>query len=437
MGVLHQLPRMRPLSSRKSAIISVLDVGTSKIVCLIARLDPVEASPQRTRTHEARILGIGHQRSRGMKGGQVVDMEQAETAIRLAVDAAERMAGVQVDSIIVCASGGRVGSQQFAAKIGVGARAVGESDIHRVLEASCAHTTSEGRAVLHSLPTRFSVDGADGVRDPRGMIGAELGAHLHVASCDVAAVRNLGLAVERCHLNVEAFVAAPYAAALATLADDEAEIGATIIDFGGGTTSMAVFSNGALTHLDAVAVGGQHVTFDIARGLNIRLSAAERLKTLYGSALPSSADDSETFAVEPVGEENGRPSHLPRAHLVRIIRPRVEEIVELARDRLRKAGHPTHAGSRIVIVGGASQLTGLVETARRILGGQTRAGRPTGVQGLPDSARNPTFAAPVGLLVYPQVAIREHFEPSRARLPAVANGDGYFARVGRWLKDSF
>lgn len=437
MGVLDQLPRMRPLSARKSAILSVLDVGTSKIVCLIARLDPLEPSAQRARTHEARILGIGHQRSRGLKGGQVVDMEQAETGIRLAVDAAERMAGVQVDSIIVCASGGRIGSQTFEARIAVGDRSVGESDIHRVLEASCARTGAEGRAVLHSLPTRFSVDGADGVRDPRGMIGAELGVRLHVASCDIAAVRNLGLAVERCHLGVEAFVAAPYASSLAALTADEAEIGATVVDFGGGTTSVAVFANGALIHMDAVAVGGQHVTLDVARGLNIRLSAAERLKTLYGSALPSSADDRETFAVEQVGEETGRASHVPRSHLVRIIRPRVEEIVELARDRLRKAGHPTHAGSRIVVTGGASQLTGLAETARRILGGQTRMGRPSGVQGLPESAKNPAFAAPVGLLVYPQVAIKEHFEPSRARLQAVANGDGYFARVGRWLKDSF
>ncbi|MFO1135622.1 MAG: cell division protein FtsA [Rhodoblastus sp.] len=438
MGVSVHLPRMRPLSSRKSAILSVLDVGTTKIVCLIARLDPIEAGqPSRGRTHGCRILGIGHQRSRGMKAGQVVDMEEAETAIRLAVDAAERMAGVQVDNVIVCASGGRISSQHFQAKVAVGDRSVGEPDIHRVLEATCARSARDGRAVLHSLPTSFSVDGAENIRDPKGMIGDELAAHLHVVSTDAAAVRNLGLAVERCHLTVEAFVASPYASALATLGDDEAEIGATVIDFGGGSTSVGVFAGGALIHMDCVAVGGNHVTLDVARGLNVRLNGAERLKTLYGSAILAPTDERETIAIEHVGDDAGQTTHLPRSQLVRIIRPRVEEIVELVRDRLRQQGRPLHAGSRIVLTGGASQLTGLPETVRRIVGGQVRIGRPVGVQGLPESGKSPAFAASVGLLVYPQVAGQEHFEPSRERLAAAVGADGYFARVGRWLKESF
>ena len=438
MGGSVHLPRMRPLSARKSALLSVLDVGTSKIVCLIARLDPMDPNaPARGRTHGVRILGIGHQRSRGMKAGQVVDMEEAETAIRLAVDAAERMAGVQVDNVIVCAAGGRIGSQTFQARVAVGDRAVGEADIHRVLEATCAHTSRDGRAVLHSLPTSFSVDGAENIRDPKGMIGEGLSANLHVASCDAAAMRNLGLAIERCHLNVEAFVASPYASALATLADDEAEIGVTVVDFGGGTTSTAVFSGGALVHMDAVAVGGNHVTLDVARGLNVRLSGAERLKTLYGSAISSPSDDRESIAIEQVGDEVGHTSHMPRSQLVRIIRPRVEEIVELVRDRLRAQGRPLHAGSRVVLTGGGSQLTGMPETVRRILGGQVRVGRPVGVQGLPESGKSPAFAAAVGLLVYPQVAAQEHFEPSRERVALAVGGDGYLSRVGRWLKESF
>lgn len=438
MGGLVHLPRMRPLSSRKSAILSVLDVGTSKALCLIARLDPVEPNAiSRGRTHGCRILGIGHQRSRGMKAGQVVDMEETETAVRLAVDAAERMAGVQVDNVVVCSSGGRIGSQHFQAKVAVGDRSVSEADIHRVLEATCAHTSRDGRAVLHSLPTSFSVDDAQNIRDPKGMIGEELTAHLHMASCDAAATRNLGLAIERCHLTVEAFVASPYASALAALADDEAEIGATVIDFGGGTTSVAVFAGGALAHVDAVAVGGNHVTLDVARGLNVRLSSAERLKTLYGSAISSPSDERETIAIEQVGDEAGHPNHMPRAHLVRIIRPRVEEILELVRDRLRAQGRPVHPGSRVVLTGGACQLTGLPETARRILGGQVRVGRPVGVHGLPESGKSPSFAAAVGLLVYPQMAALEHFEPSRERTGVAVGGDGYLSRVGRWLKESF
>lgn len=435
MSVARHLPRMRPLSPRKSAVVSAIDVGTSKVVCLIARLDP-NGKTGGWRTHDARILGIGHQRARGLKGGQIVDMDQAEMAIRLAVDAAERMAGAQVEASIVSFAGGRIGSQHFTARVPIADGSVAEQDIHRVLEASCLRTTPEGRATLHSSPTCFQVDEADGIRDPKGMVGAKLGANLHVASCDLAAVANLGLAVERCHLSVEAFVAAPYASALATLTDDEAEIGATVLDFGGGTTSVAVFVNGALAHLDAIALGGQHVTLDIARGLNIRLSAAERLKTLYGGVLPSAADDRETFAIEQVGEDSGRPNHLPRAQLVRIIRPRVEETMELIRDRLRRAGHPTHTGARLVVTGGASQLAGLVETARRVFGAQVRVGRPGAAAGLPDSAKTAAFAAPAGLLVYPQAAFHEHFEPSRPGYQAAVGG-GYFARVGRWLKDSF
>jgi cell division protein FtsA len=438
MSMRIQPPRMKPLSSRKSAILSVLDVGTSKVVCLIARLAPVEASETlRGRTHKCRILGIGHQRSRGIKGGVVVDMEEAENAIRLAVDAAERMAGVQVESVIVNMTGGRLGSQLYNAKISIGGRPVSESDVHRVLEACSTRTARQGRAVLHSLPTGFSLDGTHGVREPRGMLGDELGADMHIASCDAAAARNLMLAVERCHLGIEAMVSTPYASGLSALVDDEAEMGTALIDMGGGTTSIGVFSGGSLTHVDAIAVGGNHITMDVARGLNARLSDAERLKTLYGSCITSASDERESITVSQVGDDGEHPSHMPKAQLVRIIRPRVEEILELVRDRLAAAGFAAHAGRRLVLTGGASQLTGLPEAAKRILSGQVRIGRPLGIQGLPESAKNPAFSAAVGLLVYPQVMGIEHFEPTRQGLLQGTGTDGYIARVGRWLKDSF
>lgn len=431
-------PRMRPLSTRKTAMLSVLDVGTSKIVCLIARLAPMEASDMlRGRTHRCQILGIGHQRSRGVKGGVIVDMEEAENAIRLAVDAAERMAGVQVESVIVNMTGGRIGSQHYAAKIGVSGRAVSESDIHRVLEACSSRTARQGRAVLHSLPTGYRLDAARGIRDPKGMFGDELGADMHVVSCDAAAARNLMLAVERCHLGVEAMVSTPYAAGLSALVDDEAEMGTALIDLGGGTTSIGMFAGGSLTHVDAVAVGGHHITMDIARGLNTRLADAERLKTLYGACISSPSDDRETIAVTQVGDDGDHPSHLPKAQLVRIIKPRVDEILELARDRLTAAGQKPHAGLRIVLTGGASQLTGVTEAAKRILLGQVRVGRPLGIQGLPESAKNPAFSAAVGLMIYPQVTGIEHFEPRGAGMVQATGTDGYLARVGRWLKDSF
>jgi cell division protein FtsA len=431
------LPRIKPISTRKSSILCVLDVGASKVVCLIAKLIPAEPSDMlRGRTHRTRILGIGHQRSRGIKGGVVIDMDEAEAAVRLAVDAAERMAKVQVESVIVANHGGRLGSTYYQASVPL-VNGVSETDLHRVLEATSLRTAQHGRAILHSLPTGFSLDGASGIRDPKGMIGERLGADLHVVSADAAALSNLLLAIERCHLSIEAVVATPYASGLAVLVDDEAVLGATVMDLGGGSVGMGVFRDGRLVHGDAIAVGGKHVTMDIARGLNTRLTDAERLKTLYGSAISSPSDDRETLAVLQVGEEGESPMHIPKSQLSRIIRPRVEEILELARDRLKAAGFPATSGGRIVLTGGTSQLTGLPEAARRILGGQIRVGRPLGVQGMPESAKSPGFSAAVGLLVYPQFSNVEYFEPSRAGQGLERQQAGYFGRVGRWLKESF
>jgi cell division protein FtsA len=431
-------PRMRQIPPRKSAVLSVLDVGASKIVCLIARLTPAERPDSlRGRTHRCKVLGVGHQRSRGVKAGAIVDLDAAESAIRLAVDAAERMSGVELESIIVNLSGGRLSSRLFSAKIAVQGKAVGEYELHRVLEAASAASACEGRAVLHALPTGFWLDAQHGIHDPKGMVGEELGAELNVASCDAAAARNLMLAIERCHLRVAAVVASPYAAGLSTLIDDEAELGSALIDLGGGSTTVGVFAGGRLVHLDAVAVGGNHITMDVARGLSVSLADAERLKTLHGACIASPSDDRESLAVHRTGDDMDHPSHIQKSELVRIIRPRVEEIMELVRDRLAAAGHGAHAGRRLVLTGGASQLTGLPELARVVISNHARVGRPLGVDGLPESAKSPAFATAVGLLVYPQVAGLEHFEPRRAPPRKGAADDGYVARVGRWLKQSF
>ncbi len=430
--------RMRALPARKSALLCALDIGTAKIVCLIARLDPMDASEcLRGRTHRCRLLGIGHQRSAGIKSGVVVDLDEAENAIRRAVDAAERMAGVQVESVILNVTGGRIGSQLYNAQVGIGSRGVNEADIHLVLEACAARTQQQGKAVLHSLPTGFSLGDMRNIRDPKGMIGDMLGADMHIVSCDATVAHNLMLAVERCHLSVEAIVATPYAAALAALVDDEAELGTTLIDMGAGTTSIGVFAGGKLVHVDALALGGGHVTLDIARGLNTRLADAERLKTLYGACLGSSSDERETVAVTLAGDDGDRPTHVPKAQLLRIIRPRVEEILELLRDRLRSAGLAANSASRFILTGGASQLTGMAETAKQILAGQIRLGRPLGIHALPEAAKNPSFSAAVGLLVYPQAAKIEYFRPGRRRAEAATGTNGYIARVGQWLRESF
>jgi cell division protein FtsA len=269
------------------------------------------------------------------------------------------------------------------------------------------------------------------------MLGSRFGVDMHVVTTDIAAARNLMLAVERCHLSVEAMVAGPYVAGLSVLADDEADLGAALIDMGAGTTTMAVFTGGRFIHADGFALGGQHITMDIARGLNARIADAERIKAFYGSVLTGGSDERDMITVPPVGEQEGEPPQfVSRATLVHIVKPRLEEILEMVRDRLAASPFAAEPRGRVILSGGASQLTGLTELAAHILGRPVRIGRPLGISGLPDAAKGPAFAVAAGLLVYPQAAHLEHFEPRRTRHLMTGTG-GYFARVGRWLRESF
>lgn len=429
--------RIKPLGTRRSATVSVLDVGSTKICCMIARLKPRDSDGLRKRTHAVEVLGFASTRSRGIKSGVVVDLEEAEQAIRLAVDAAERMAEMTVGSLIVNLSCGRLKSETFSANVQVDG-AVTESDIQRVLGVGGAHSVSEGRMVLHSLPIGYSLDANSGIHDPTGMLGQTLGLDMHVVTADEAPLRNLELAINRCHLEIETLVATPYAAGLAALVDDEAQLGVACIDMGGGTTTLSIFHNGEFVHTDAIAIGGQHVTLDIARGLSTNLVDAERIKARHGSALPSISDEKDILTIPTVGEdERDHPNTVPRSALTRIIRPRIEETLEMTRDMLAKSGFSGQVGKRVVLTGGASQLTGLAETARRMLGRNVRLGRPLGIAGLPEAAKSPAFAGAVGLIIYPQVAQIEQFRASRPSRMSRTGTDGYFARVGRWIKDSF
>jgi cell division protein FtsA len=431
-------PKMKPISPRRSAVICALDIGTSKVACLIARLKPCGAQESlRRRSHGVEVLGIGHTRARGIKSGTVVNLEEAEQAVRHAVDAAERMARVHVESVVLSVSAGRMGSELYAATVHIGGPAATEADIERVLAAGSRHSVRAGRVVLHSLPISYALDESRDIRDPRGMLGRRLGVDMHVVTTDVAVARNLMLAVEHCHLAVEAMTAAPYAAGLCALADDEADLGAAVVDIGAGTTTVAVFAHGRFVHADAFALGGNHVTMDLARGLTANLADAERIKTLHGSAISGGSDERDMITVPPVGEDEREPPHVvPRAALVRIISPRVEEILEMVRDRLAASPFAADPGARVVLTGGSSQLAGLPEIAARILARRVRVGRPLGIAGLPEAAKGPAFAVATGLLVYPQLAHLEQLETRRTRQLMTGTG-GYFARVGRWLRESF
>jgi cell division protein FtsA len=431
-------PKSRPLSPKRSAVVAVLDVGTSKIACLIARLKP--QSPQevlRRRSHSIDVVGFGHTLARGVKAGAVVDLEAAEAAIRQAFDLAERSAKLQLESVVVSVSAGKPASERISASIDVVGSAVSEGDIARVLAAGGRHAVRSGRAMLHSLPIGYCVDSTTGIRDPRGMLGRRFGIDMHVATSDAAVVRNLMLAIERCHVGVEAMAAGPYTAGLSVLADDEADLGAALIDMGAGTTSIAVFTGGRFVHVDGFALGGHNVTLDLARGLNARIADAERIKTLYGSVLSGSSDERDMITI-PAGDHDDReaPKLVSRASLVRIIKPRIEEILEMVRDRLANSPFAAEPRGRVILAGGACQLPGLVELAGQILGRPVRIGRPLGIARLPEEAKGPAFAVATGLLVYPQAVHLEHFEPRRTRHVATGTG-GYLTRVGRWLRESF
>jgi len=431
------LPRMRPLSAKKPTVVSVLDIGSSKICCMIARLDPRRESRSLPgRTHGIEVLGFGHQVARGIKSGVVVDLEGAEQSIRLAVDAAERMAGVTVDSLIIGLTCGRLFSEAFTADINLDGHAVEENDIARVLRAGACHALAPNRSVVHSIPIGYSLDGEGPVLDPRGMIGGKLGVDMHVVTAENAPLRNIELCVNRAHLSVETIVATPYASGLAALVDDEAELGVALIDMGGGTTSLSVFMDGRFVFCDAIAVGGKHVTMDLARGLSTRVDAAEKLKILHGSAIGGGTGEDDMIAVPPMREGDEPQNHVTRAQITRMIQPRVEETLEMIRDRLDRSGFAGAVGKRVVLTGGASQLTGMGEMARRVLGRNVRHGRPLGMAGMPESGRGPAFSALVGLLIYPQMAHLENFAAEGTAMWQLSGTGGRFGWIGNWLKSS-
>jgi cell division protein FtsA len=431
-------PKAKPVSPKRSALVAALDVGTSKIACLIARLKPQSGQDAgRQRSHTVDVIGFGHTYARGIKGGAVVDLQAAEEAMRQAIDLAERSAKLQLESVMVSISAGKPASELMSASITVNGSTVADHDIARVMAAGSRHSARSGRAVLHSLPIGYTLDGVAGIREPRGMLGRNFGIDMHVMTAEMSIIRNLMYAIESCHIDVASMVASPYAAALSVLADDEGDLGAAVIDMGAGTTTMSVFSGGRFVHGDGFALGGHHVTMDIARGLNSRIADAERIKTLYGSVMAGGSDERDMISVPPVDhDDRDAPHYVSRAQLVRIVKPRVEEILEMVRDRLAASPFAAEPRGRVVLTGGACQLTGLPELATQMLGRPVRIGRPLGIGGLPDEAKGPAFAVSTGLLVYPQLAHLEPSEPRSTRHSMTGTG-GYFARVGRWLRESF
>jgi cell division protein FtsA len=433
-----QTPKTRPVSQKRTTMVVSLDIGTSKIACMIARLKPSQPSEAlRGRTHAVELIGYSQIQSRGVKAGTVVDPGQCEQAVRHAVALAERMAKVRVESVLLSVSAGRLQGQLIEAASDIKGGAVTPADISRITSAGMRHATADGRTVLHALPVTYALDGVKGVREPRGMVARQFGVDMNVITSDATVAKNLMLVVERCHINVEAMAAAPYVAGLSVLTDDEADIGAAVVEMGAGTTTMAIYSGGRIVHAAGFALGGQHVTMDLARGIGVCIADAERIKTLYGTVLTGGSDARELMSVPTAGNhERDVPQIVSRATIANIIRHRAEEVFEMVRDRLADSPLSAEPKACVVLSGGASQLTGTLDLATRILGRQVRIGRPLGFSRLSSEAKGASFAVPTGLLVYPQYAHLEHVEPRHTRQLATGT-DGYFGKVGRWLREGF
>ncbi len=428
-------PGGRSSGPQKSGIIAALDVGSTKVCCLIAKVEP----PARNSNTgpKIKILGVGHHAARGIRAGAVVNLEDAERSIRLAVDAAERMAQVSVAEVHVSVAGGQPSSICYSGIAEIENDVIAQSDVTAVLGVAMRQANIAGRILLHASPVQYSVDDAKGVKDPIGMYGSRLGVEVNAVMVEQGAMHNLAMVIERCHLSVAGFVIAPYAAGRSVLVDDEKELGTTLIDMGGATTSVAVFHDGNLIYGDVLPIGGHHVTKDLARGLSTTIAHAERIKTLYGSALPSIYDDRELISVPVLGERGvDAINSVPRSMLTGIIRPRLEEIFEMVQDRLEQSPVASKLGRQLVLCGGASQLTGMREAAAQIMLRNIRMAGPTGFSGLPESSKSPGFSVATGLLAY-ALEPDQHMAQMIAFSQENVKSTRYINRVGRWIKESF
>ena len=395
----EQTPAYRP------GLVAALDVGSSKVVCLIGRAEH----------GTLRVIGAALRESEGIKAGTITSLDLAEESIREAVAAAENHADVRIQNVVLSVTCGAPKSVTSRSAMSLGGALVTDEHLVDLLNDGRARCDLEDHEIVQCEPTSYVVDEARGVRNPLGMYCQRIGVSMHGVAVRPSPLQNLKLAVERCHLNVGGTVFAAYASGHSVLSEDEKQLGATLIDMGGGTTSVAVFLEGRLVYVDVVPLGGQQVTADIARMLATPLSAAERSKALFGAALGDLEGGGDVISVAQMGEDGDENAlRVPRSMLTRIIQARLEEIFGQVQERLRTSGFDVAAGRRAVLTGGACQLAGTRELAARVLNKQIRLGRPQTFAGLPASSTGPDYAAAVGLLMIGASSTVEAINPELA-----------------------
>ncbi|WP_112321516.1 cell division protein FtsA [Oceanibium sediminis] len=432
--------RQRREAALRRGVVAVLDIGTTKIACLVLQFAPGtdtdDGAAPRGLTHGAfRVIGAATTRSRGVRCGEIVAMEETERAIRTAVQAAQKMAGVRVDHVIASFGGGAPRSYGLSGDIRVENGEVSEPDVGHVLAACDVPDYGMDREALHALPVNFTLDGRTGLIDPRGQIGNRLSVDMHLLTADAAPVHNILHCFRRCDLELAGLTVSSYAAGIAALVEDEQELGAACIDLGGGTSGLSIFAKRHMIYADSVPLGGHHVTSDICQGLHIPMAAAERIKTIHGGVMATGVDDRDLIEIPNPVQDNGQDRRqITRSELIGVIRPRMEEILEEIRDRLDASGFAYLQGQRVVLTGATAQIPGLDQLAARVLGRQVRIGKPLRVQGLPQAATGPGFAAAVGLALH---ASHPQDECWDFEMPSDRVGAKRVRRALRWFRENW
>jgi cell division protein FtsA len=399
-----------------------LDIGTSKVVAIVGEM---------TEEGGVEIVGLGSHPSRGMKKGVVVNIESTVQSIQRAVEEAELMAGCRIHSVYAGIAGSHIQSMNSHGMVAIKDREVSYGDIERVIEAAKAVQLYGENRILHVLPQEYSIDTQEGIKEPIGMSGVRLEAKVHMVTCAVNAAQNIERCVQRCGLETDDIILEQLASSYAVLTDDEKELGVCLVDIGGGTTDIAIFTDGAIRHTAVIPIAGDQVTNDIAMALRTPTQHAEDIKIKYACALTQLAKEDETIKVPSVGE---RPSRdLSRQALAEVVEPRYDELFTLIQAELRRSGYEDLVAAGLVLTGGTSKMEGVVELAEEIFHMPVRLAKPIGVSGLVDVINNPIYATAVGLLLYAAMQQNDPIKTNnREEVPL-----DFFSRVKHWIQNNF
>jgi cell division protein FtsA len=396
-----------------------LDIGTSKIACVVA-----ESSPD----GKVDVIGIGTHPSRGLRKGVVVNIESTVESIRLAVEEAELMSGVDIQSVFTGIAGSHIRGYNSHGVVASKSSEVMREDVERVIDAAKAMNIPADQKILHILPQEYIIDNQDGIREPIGMSGVRLEAKVHIVTGAVSSAQNIVKCCNRCDLDVSDMVLEQIASSEAVLMQDEKDIGVVLVDMGGGTTDIAVFLNGAIRHTAVIPIGGDHLTNDLVIGLRTSAREADQLKRKYGACVTSLVSPEDQIEIPSVGGRAPRP--MPRQVMAQILEPRVEEIFEMIKNELQRSGYQELVAAGIVLTGGSALLDGMIELAEDIFDMPVRLGRPQGIGGLADVVSSPMYATGVGLILYGQ-RYRQSLQSTKPSEPNM------FARAWKRMRSWF